>query len=459
MNKESKVVIIVLLLIVLVCLYSFLFQENVEAETIVEDETLIVHVDNYIHIKDVNNLIEMDFILPKDEIPECKEDGEANVEVRLLVGDEEELLYGTIKVQGTSTAKYPKKNWSFKLYKDLEKTDEVYLKIGESIVSNKWILKADWKDPTQLRNYISYNLWGSMVDTRENEVLSSSIGIEGAQGYPYTHPSRVLINGKHYGIYVIVLGHDPNNFNIDKDNNKHMYFEFDARYSHKGSTSYRTWKKFKSSSIGYWIDGYYPKDEDITKKQKAAIDRLGKFINGSDKVFKNDFDKYFDKLNIIDMFLYQEVIYDWDGYAADLEMITYDLEKWYILPWDKDNTFGLYQFFSGIQKGSEEKLVMNYKKSDEKFIPWYKTYKLFTDEVEDRYAELRDKDVFSVSNIENIIDNMYPLITKKMWREEKLKWLGKKRPTMGQTSDKQIMEWFEKRLVFLDKHFNYKKED
>ena len=46
-----------------------------------------------------------------------------------------------------------------------------------------------------------------------------------------------------------------------------------------------------------------------------------------------------------------------------------------------------------------------------------------------------------------------------MWREEKLKWLGKKRPTMGQTSDKQIMEWFEKRLVFLDKHFNYKKED
>lgn len=453
MKKWYKVIICIILFLILFGVY-FMFVKKENAQVLVEPETIIAYHEDYMHIKDTNYLIEFNFELEGD-IPSSKADGEKGVIVKISVGDEDIELFGTIKVQGTSTAYWPKKNWTLKLYKDIDHTESIKLKVGDSIISNKWVLKADWKDPTQLRNYISYNLWGDMLSTREKEVNSSSIKVDGALGYPYTHPSRVLINGEHYGIHLLLIAHDISNYNIDKDNENHMYFEFDARAEGFGYSLYRTWKKFQSRGIDLWIDSYHPENEDITDKQKEAIDNLGKFVNSSLSVFKEDFDKHFDKLNIIDMMLYQEILYDWDGYAADIELVTYDLEKFYILPWDKDNTFGLYKNTSGIQEGSENILVMNYLKEEGTFTPWYKTYISFTDDVESRYAELRDKDIFTASNLESHIDTMYKMYTDEMWLEEKERWAHEKRVAEGETSREQIIDWFTKRIEMLDKHFNY----
>ncbi len=391
------------------------------------------------------------------EIPETKDDGSLNVIINVIVDDYELKTYGTIKVQGTSTAKWPKKNWTIKLYNDMARTKEISLKIGESVFSDKWVAKADYVDVTQVRNHLSYSIYGEMARNRTSdklEVENSSISNIGAQGYPKTYASVIDINDEHYGIYTFLIGHDPANFNIDKTNREHLYFEFDARNEGHGFDETYTWEKFNSKYIGKWIHGYYPMTGFFTRKQKDAIDRLGEFVNGDLENFKENFDQYLDKENIFDMMILQEVVYDWDAKALDLEIVTYDLEKWYILPWDKDQTFGLFRDEFEIKEDTKTNIVFDYKKEDPEEKPWFKTYTAFTDEFEARYAKLRDE-ILTEKNIEKIILEFYDHIDDELWVKEFEKWEEHERPT-EKDKYKEVISWFNDRIKVLDEIYNYK---
>src|SRR5699024_6023696 len=337
-------------------------------------------------------------------------------------------------------------------------------KIGDSAPVKKWITKAEWVDPSMLRNAVSFRLWESMVQSRDTfpqyEVDNAWIGKDsmpegiqtGAQGFPKSHPIHVKVNDEHYGISILLLGHEPSNFNIDKDNPKHVYMEFDAR---GGETKEKTWEKFSAEGIGKWIDGYYPENEDFTDEQKEAIDELGEFINGSQDDFEKNFDKYLDKTNMIDMLLFLEAIYDYDAVAQDAEMVTYDLEKWYILPWDKDTTFGMDWNEDGIREDSATKLLIDYETEKETQKPWYKIYHAFTEDVEERYAQLRDEDILSSFGLYKLTGDITKQIPKEIWEAERERWEEDERPSLDETSTSQIISWFEKRLEMLDEHFNY----
>lgn len=459
MNNQILVALIVLVVILILTIFAIFNNEKF----IVTNSSVIV-ADDIIIFPEPSTLIEIEINTKGRELPASKDDGDLPVMLKLTAGGTTIETYGEIKVQGTSTARWPKKNWTLKFYKDQTRTEKLKIKIGDSIASDMWIAKADWIDPTMLRNPLSYNLWESMVLSRKSlpiyEVDNAWIGNDdfkngtstAAQGFPEIYTARVKVNEEHYGISNLILGHDPDNFNIDKDNPKHIYMEFDARF---GYTKVKTWEKFKSEGLGEWIEGYYPETEDFTKEQKKAIDNLGKLVNGSLSNFKKNFNKYLDKTNMIDMLLFIEATGDWDGVAQDLEMVTYDLKKWYMLPWDKDTTFGMNWDESGLQKNSEKTLIINYKKEDPSQKPWYKTYHSFKSDVEKRYAELRRNGVFTVKNLYNLISDVNKKIPQEIWNAEFERWEEDERPSLDETSSAQILSWFEKRLKTLDKQFNY----
>lgn len=427
----------------------------------------LVYFDDVVIFSEPTSIIEVNIDTLGNELPTSKSAGDLPVILSLTIEGTTLKTFGEIKVQGSSTAYWPKKNWSLKFYADAKREEKLRLKIGDSIASDKWIAKAEWIDPTMLRNALSYNLWGSMVKSRKTfpkyEVDNAWIGNNDmqkglqteAQGFPKAHPIHVKVNDEHYGLSMLLLGHDPLNFNIDKNNPKHIYMEFDAR---GGYTLVKTWEKFSAEGVGKWIDGYYPSNEDFTYEQLLAIDRLGKFINGSLDNFKANFSKYLDKTNMIDMLLFLEVIYDWDAVAQDIEMVTYDLEKWYMLPWDKDTTFGMYFDGSGIMEETENKLLINYEEEKLTQKPWYKTYHTFKPDIEQRYAELRNDDIFTVNNLSRLAEGIIKKIPTELWKIEKNKWKEYKRPSYDDTSTYQVISWFEERLKVLDKHFDYHKK-
>ena len=184
--------------------------------------------------------------------------------------------------------------------------------------TDSWIAKAEWIDPTQSRNLLSFSLWEEMEASRNSgsEVSHSTTAhFAGATGFPQTNVSQLTMDEEHYGITTLTLGHDPDNFNIDPYNTSNIYMEFDAR---GGYTLEKTWTKLGSDGIGTWIDNYLSSTDLFTDEQKSAIDELSNVINGSQEDFEAQFDKHFDKGNMIDMLLMIEVLYDWDGRAQDL---------------------------------------------------------------------------------------------------------------------------------------------
>lgn len=449
MNNKKKYIILIILIIGLVSVFTYI-QKNADKNY---DDLFYSIKDQIIHIKTSDDLIVFDIDTLENELPAAKDDGSIDVEFNLGTNKNTIHVYGTIKVQGSSTAYWPKKNWSIKLYSDKKHENELLLKIGDSIESNKWILKADWIDPSMYRNAISYRLWDDIVDSRSDtflEVASSSIEIDGAKGSPYIFQGLVNINDEHYGLTNILLGHDQKNFNIDKDDN-HLYFEFDAR---GGYTSTKTWEKFLAEGIDEWIDFYNIENDEINDKQIASIDAFGEFVNSDLDNFEKNYDKYLDKRNIIDMILFYEFIHDWDAVAQDLEIVTYDLEKFYFLPWDKDTTFGLTWDESGIvDKFGEELLILDREFGNETKVLWVNTNLLYSNEIKDRYFELRNKEVFSLTNIENHIDKIDRLFTEELRQKELDRWT--KRPSVDELTRNQILEWVEARIKILDEYFEY----
>lgn len=428
-----------------------------------ENSNLIIQEDIII-FPEPNGLTEVKIDTLGNLLPTSKDDGDLPVILTFTAGGATLSTYGKIKVQGSSTARWPKKNWTLKFYADEDRSERLRLKIGDSVASDKWIAKAEWVDPTMLRNALSYRLWEAMVKSRNDypqyEVDHAWIGQNnmfdgvqtGAQGFPKSHPVHVKVNDEHYGISMLLLGHDSRNFNIDKSNPKHVYMEFDAR---GGYTLTKTWEKFSADGIGEWIDGYHPKSEEFSEEHRIAIDLLGEFINGSQSNFEENFNKYLDKTNMIDMLLFLEVIYDWDAVAQDIEMVTYDLEKWYMLPWDKDTTFGMDYNGEGLKEDSATNLLINYDSEDVTQKPWYKTYHAFTMEVEARYAQLRKENIFSVHGLYKLTGDITKKFPEEMWEAERVRWEEDERPSLHETSTSQIISWFERRLEILDEHFNY----
>lgn len=454
MKKVLWVLFVVLLSVILV--FCFIHCN-------IKDKTTDIQGDEVV-FSEPKDLIMVEIDTLGEGLPSTKEQGDLPVMLKVISGDDLLYVHGKIGVQGSSTAKWPKKNWKLKFYSDSKRTETLQLKIGDSIASDHWIAKAEWIDPTMLRNGLSYRMWESMVKSREtspqyevdNALLqddnNGQIIKTGAQGFPKSYPINIKVNGMHYGIHMLLLGHDPKNFNIDYNNPNHLYMEFDARY---GYTLTKTWEKFSAEGIGEWISGYHPKEKDFSEEQKSAISTLGNIINGTQDNFEKNFNKYFDKTNMIDMLLFIELIYDWDAVAQDIEMVTYDLKKWYMLPWDKDTTFGIFWDGTGLIKDSETSLVINYEIEDPTQKPWYKTYHAFTQDVEARYADLRNSDIFSVNNLNKLANTITDKIPEQMWVDEKVRWESEGRPSTEDLSRSQIVSWFIKRLEMLDKHFNY----
>lgn len=417
-----------------------------------------VPAEGYLSLPASSGMIGIHINTAGRSLPSLKSDGTLPVLVTLVSGSKEVNAYGTIRVQGTSTAWWPKKNWSLKLFSNATRTKGIPLKVGDSVPSTEWIAKAEWIDPSQMRNQLSYRLWEDMTLSRSGKPMrevenSNATHNLGAVGYPRTHMSRVVINGKHYGLSTLTLGHDPKNFNIDRANSNHFYFEFDARF---GRSLTREWDKFAGWGVDQHFENYLTSNGKFTSAQVQKIDRLGKLFNGTQANFKNRFNDYLDRQNMIDMLLFIEVLYDWDGMAQDLEFVSYDGQKWYILPWDKDTTFGMYWDGSGIQAGSERKLAVNYKKEDVTQKPWYKTYHSFKPQVEARYAQLRREGVFTSANLNSHIAELNAAVPASVWTAERQRWASSGRLSSAGADSKQISSWFGKRLTFLDSHFNYK---
>lgn len=151
---------------------------------------------------------------------------------------------------------------------------------------------------------------------------------------------------------------------------------------------------------GNKYDGDHPKELSNTDKlSKQVKDYLTNFSKVFSKLTENKtketFEDFFLVKPFIDYFLTSQITYNWDGFGKNWIWVCWDGKHFTPTLYDVDSIFGMHPSGLVIIKDSDKEGLLAADTSN----PCGYLYQLYGVEIKARYKELRDKGIFSTSNI------------------------------------------------------------
>ncbi|MBQ5824897.1 MAG: CotH kinase family protein [Clostridia bacterium] len=242
--------------------------------------------------------------------------------------------YVKIKCQGTSSMKYPKKNFTVALYEDEARETKKKVAFKNWGEQNKFCLKANWIDISHARNVVSARLWGDVVKTRPNyEELPELLRNSPNQGAIDGFAIKVFYNGVYQGRYTWNIPKDAWMFNMDDELDNHCVL-CGENYD---SGCFRALAKIDESDWSDEIHDTCP--ESIKTRWNEVINFV---MNSTDEEFKSNISNYFDFPSLIDYHLFGLAVCGSDSYGKNQIYMTYDGTKWIASMYDLDTTWGMY---------------------------------------------------------------------------------------------------------------------
>ena len=363
--------------------------------------------------------------------------------------ESEELSFdctAEIKVQGASSASKPKKNFNIKLFKADGTKNKVELVDGWG-KENKYCMKANYIDFSQSRNVVSGKIFGEIVKSRNDELMSTPNG--GAiDGYPIL----VYNNGVYQGVYTM---------NIPKD--KWMFDMHDSDEKNQAIFMTETWNNAVSfreiSTSGFVLEYASNEDSLVDNNTQWAYDSMLDLIefvyynDGED--FKNGIHQYADVDKCIDSMLYTFFICADDNTSKNILWVTLDGKVWFSSMYDMDGTWGMrwngnIEFdenthpISALVDGKGLAPERNHSNLN---LLWERIYVNYYDRVCQRYLELR-RGILTAENITYHFESFFDQIPDEIREAEKKKWTGV--PSQNVDHLEQILTFARKRLEVMD---------
>lgn len=356
--------------------------------------------------------------------------------------------YGTIKVQGSSSRAYNKKNYTIKLYKDEACTTKFKYDFMGWGKQNKFCLKANWIDITHARNVVTARLWGDMVASRSDfDTLPEELRTAPNYGAINGFPIIVFINGLYWGRYTWNIPKDAWTFNMDDSLDTHC-----AIYG-------EDYKKTCFQESPVLLDGSDWSDE-IHDTCPASIvtswNNVHDFvINSTDTEFVANFENYMSLPSVIDYYLFMYVNCGIDSLGRNMVFLTYDGTYWISSAYDLDSTWGL-GWSGGLTNNPELAMqsgyqsVINYSEGNKLFV---RLESLCADEIKARYSELRSG-VLSEAHIINRFEEFMGSMSKDLIAEDYAKTTGEgaftEIPSQDTNNIQQLRDFIVKRLAYVD---------
>ena len=318
--------------------------------------------------------------------------------------------YITIKCQGTSSMKYPKKNFTIKLFGNAERTDKLKVDFKGWGEQNKFCLKANWIDLSHARNIVSARLWGDIVMSRSNynelpELLRTSPNQGAIDGFPI----KVYYNGVYQGRYTWNIPKDKWMTNMDDELNTHCIL---CGENYDGGC-FRTLPVVDGSD---WSDEIHDVCPDNIKAKWTDV--VNFIMTSSDEEFKMNLSNYFDIQSLIDYHIFGMAMCGLDSYGKNQIYMTYDGNKWIASMYDLDSTWGLYwngetlvnadyarTKFEDMVNGRQGNLL--YKRLEDNFYT----------ELQNRWLELKSS-ALSLTNIINRFERFADITPSELIKED-----------------------------------------
>ena len=169
---------------------------------------------------------------------------------------------------------------------------------------------------------------------------------------------------------------------------------------------------------GNKYDGDHPNElsdtDPFSKKVKDFLVNFSKCQSElSSQKTKTTFEKYFIVDPFIDYVLLTDIIFNSDGLRKNWIWVTYNGLQFTPTAYDLDSIFGSHWLGLYVSKESA-----TYTNLYTRFFPCNILYELYKEQIELRYKELRDLNIFSVTNIINLLKKWVTTIGYDNYRKE-----------------------------------------
>jgi len=385
-------------------------------------------------------------------LPTAKADGTITVKVTYTSSTDSFSCYGTIKVQGTSSQAYPKKNWTLKLYSDQACTTSYTHNFRGWGEQSKFTIKADWIDLSHARNVVGARLWGDVVASR-SDLASLPEGLRNSPNYGAIDGFVVkgYINGYYYGRYDITIAKGEFMVGMDKDTDGDVVLCGEDYNS----------ACFRSAWGGVNDTGW--SDELRDETTSTVVNQLNAFINfvltSSDADFVSNFSNYADLTSFIDYYIFHYFICGLDAFGKNQILLSYAGGIYYASSYDMDSTFGIYwngsSYVSTSYRCQEDYETGVHQTAGNGYtnLLYDRIAALYPDEIATRYAVLRSGPL----SLENIINRFEDFLTPSvvaLQEEDYASTTGlgvfTTIPGQGTNTIQQIRNYIAARAVYVD---------
>lgn len=318
--------------------------------------------------------------------------------------------YIIIKCQGTSSMKYPKKNFTIKLFEDEARSQKKKVGFKNWGKQNKFCLKANWIDISHARNVVSARLWGDVVKSRDNynelpELLRTSPNQGAIDGFPI----KVYANGVYQGRYTWNIPKDGWMVNMDDELNTHSML-CGENYD---SGCFRAAALVDESDWSDELHGTCP--DNIKTRWNEVISFV---MNSTDEEFRANLGNYFDIPSLLDYELFGLAACGSDSFGKNQIYMTYDGNKWIASMYDLDTTWGMYWNGETLVPADYARTKFeDYVNGRLGNLLYYRLEQLFYSELQARWAELKTGPM-SMINIINHFENFMQSMTSDLIKED-----------------------------------------
>ena len=410
------------------------------------------------------DLIRVD--LTGSHIPNSKAEGSINGTVTFTIGGASVKLDTQYGVQGDSSAGYPKKNLSFDLFTDKTYKNDALVKIGGLLPHPTLVYKANWVDNTHVRNITANQIYEQMIQTRKmfpkrasDQVMTATGDITknmftGALSHPVGYPCIFYHNGIFYGMGTLNIHKRRENYNLDKDIKKNIqldpinsYTQFSGDFNNtvawsEGEVQHtinETWEVRNPK-----LKGYKAGDKITDTTVLNAIQRLWTFNGTDDNNIRNNFDKFYRKIEVIDTYLVIQYFGLADLLNKNTLWTTWDGNVWSPLAFDLDSICGLAPW-----DGASIYYPTNW-------VPYGFLHKLATiilPDVTKRYVELRKAKVLELDNFIKLTQENHSKFYKDLFKQEIAKWADVPSRELGGLN--QMYNWLQARIAYMDALYGF----
>lgn len=340
-------------------------------------------------------------------------DKSQKADVSMHFNDGTDTYYAKVKLQGTSSLNYPKKNYTITFYSDDTYTSKQKVDVNHGWgAQSKYCLKANWIDSTQARNIVSARLAAQMQDKYHLFTSSPNNGL--IDGFFV----EVYINDEYHGLYTMNIPKDAWMFDMSSKNPNHIIMAAENPLRNSATT----FEQLSSTVNGVdWEIEAGPSDtEEEVQATFAKLNRLIAFVKDSTNAeFRAHASEYLNLDALLNYYSFMALSNAVDNMNKNMLMVTYDGLIWYPSLYDLDSTWGL--CFDGSCTYSPTNRVTDYGGGSS--LLFKKLVECFPEELQERYYELRST-VLSNANIISEFDKFFATVTQEQWDREHTKWPG-----------------------------------